>query len=374
MKSKRRISDFVLLLFIAFAANLFAAGHKYSLILVEFGENGPLGGGQTQTLVRYHFSDGVVVSSETILTTRTLELRYDLGDNQIYDGRYVITSWGDVVDLTTGKILLKSKGELIGIDKESNAVIIRVERADDIGVYSFDLASHQYRLMQQPGLWAMRGAMSPDGRLVANAEDARIWLYRPDGKKSLLGNDFWREGTVYCNSFLSPTFLWIDDRHLLTQSGNGHLEIVDVEGGKEPLFTIPKSDSIPPPACGPELMRDNGGQIYYVAGDMDWRINLAKRSFEPYLWESAGNGFEMEYQSNDTAGRLIRYNGAEIGRWQRDIFRIVAAPGHIAISTGPPGALMGRGSDDVKVWSVDNGKWTTIGPVRAASIVGWLEE
>ena len=121
-------------------------------------------------------------------------------------------------------------------------------------------------------------------------------------------------------------------------------------------------------------MRDDGGQIYYVAGDMDWRIDVAKRSFEPYIWASAGNGFEMEYQRNDNLGQSIRYNGTEVGRWQRDIFRIVAAPGHIAISTGPPGAFMGRGSDDVKVWSVDNDKWTTFAPVRVASIVGWLEE
>ena len=341
--------------------------HKYSLILVEFDKDSH-GVNQTQTLMRYTFVDGVLEAKESILTTKTNELRYDLGENQIYAGRYVITMWGDVVDLRTKQMLFKSTGELVGIDKKTSEVIVRVDREDDEDIYAFNLQSRHYRRIAQPRLWATAGTLSPNGRLRAAGDGDQIWLHHPDGKKTFLGKNFSREGTVECSAFGTPTFVWLDDNHLLTQRGNGHLVIVDVQGRIRSLVTIPNVDAQP---CGPELLRDDENHIYYEEKEKAWRIDVTNRTFEPYLWEADGNSFEMEYARDDSYGRVIRYRGSEIGRWWCDT--AVTGPGHIAVKFGLVGSNLGH-PEGVKVWSADNGAWTTIKPDWLGALVGWIVE
>jgi hypothetical protein len=225
-----------LLLFFALAPAISQAQQNYSLLLVEFGKDS--NGEQTQTLVRYRFAGGVLVAKDNILTRRTLELRYDLGQNQIYQNRYVITHWGDVIDLATRQLRFKSRGSLVGIDKSADSVIVRVNHIDDEGVYAFDLASHDYWRLEHPGLWASQGLLSPSGKLAAMGDADKIWLQRPGGKKVLLGDRFLRTGTFSCSDLARPTFVWADDNRLLTQRDNGQLVLVDVTGKVEPLLTI----------------------------------------------------------------------------------------------------------------------------------------
>src|SRR5687768_6467984 len=59
----------------------------------------------TQHLVRYDFVNGEFSGKEKILTTKTQGVRFDLGGNRIYRNRFIITDWGDVFDISTGKIL-----------------------------------------------------------------------------------------------------------------------------------------------------------------------------------------------------------------------------------------------------------------------------
>ena len=157
-----------------------------------------------------------------------------------------------------------------------------------------------------------------------------------------------------CNSLATPTFIWVDDKHLLTQRGNGHLVIVDVNGKAQPLVTIPNVEA---PVCGPDLLRDGENQIYYQEIQRAWRIDIAKRTFEPYLWEASGNDFDMEYQLNTSYGHVIRYRGGEIGRWWCESAN--TAPGYISVEFGPVGSNLGY-PEGVKVWSAEDGMWTTI--------------
>ena len=141
---KSELLKFICLVFlhlVVLVSSVCAAEPKFGLILAEYGKGSD--GDQTQTLVRYRFKSGILLAKENLLTAKTLDLRYDLGQNQIYKDRYVITVWGDVIDLTTKKTLFKSKGSLVAVDQNSSSVIVRVERDDDEGIYGFDLTSHR---------------------------------------------------------------------------------------------------------------------------------------------------------------------------------------------------------------------------------------
>src|SRR6267142_2542235 len=288
----KTVPGFVLLYLALVMLPCRAAEHKYSLILAEYGKDPA--GKQTQTLVRYHFNAGQMVAKESLLTTRTFDLRYDLGPNQIYRDRFVITRWGDVIDLTTGRMLWKSDGDLVTIDRDSNSVIIRVNRDTDRGIYSFDLNSFRYLKVQQPGLWEKRGVLSPNGQLsAAGATDqfelrdgerwldqGTIWLRRPDGKEVSLGG-FRRENDFTCSELPNPpTFLWLDNEHLLTQQRNGNLVRTEITGRVDPVLTIP---GVTTNYCGPQLLRDADNNIYYDDQEHAWLIHVPEG---PWPWRA----------------------------------------------------------------------------------------
>ena len=277
----------------------------------------------------------------------------------------MITEFGDVVDSIT-KRMFKSGGELLGIDRLSQSVIIERDRSDDHGVYAFDLSRWRCRRLRRPGRWAMPGIASPSGKLSASGEGGdEIWLHRPSGEKTLLGKGFSRWGTLMCSESAKPTFIWLDDTRLLTQRGNGHLFVLDINGRAEPLVT---TENFSPSACGPELQVDRGGRIYYEKTNGDLPVDVAKRSVSPYVWEAAGNGFELQHERNRAHGLAIRYHETQIGEWWCD--DAVTAPGHIAVAFGPVGSNLGN-PKGVKVWSSVGGGWITIEPKWIAAIVGW---
>jgi hypothetical protein len=362
---------FLLLLFGGSRTSIDARERTVSLILAEFGKDAS--GDQTQTLVRYRFKAGVLISKDPLFTRKTDELRFDIGNNHISQNRYIITNWGDVVDLASKQLLLKSKGELIRL--EGDSVIVRVDRlGEKNGFFAFKLSSHEYReikqgkLFEAPSLLCKEAQLNPSGLVSAYGCNDGIWIQYRNGQKKRLAGSFSRAGTFACSDMYTPTFLWANDNQILTQIRNGHLVLVDLNNKMEPLITLPDFET---PACGPELRRDQNNQIYYEAIEKAWHIDIEKRSFDPYLWEGVGNGFDMEFQRNNAYGHRIRHQGEEIGQYWCDSAHTI--PGHIAIVFGSVGTNLGY-PEGVKVWSSENSQWTTIKPDWLVDIIGWIEE
>jgi len=353
------------------------AQRTMSLILVELGQE-PTGVNNSQTVVRYRFRDGVLIGRQPIITTDGLRPRFDLGGNKILRNRYLVTDWGDVVDLSNGKILALGKGEVLGFRKENGMPVLNVDReGEKSGIFDLDVLTGKTVPTQHPSLWKYKNPNSsgadqrinPGQTLNAVGEGLSIWLIHADGSKSWLGN-FLRSGGFECNSNMRPTFLWVDDGHLISQQGEGNIVLVDIRGKVEPLVQIDGVD--PGPACGVELRRDEGGSIFYEDAWQTWKIDVVGRKAEPYDWYSTGNRFEIEYRQSNVYGRVIRHNGTEIGRWWCDE-EGVTAPGYIALRYGKVGSNLGY-PDGVKVWSEESGQWTTIQPGWVGPIIGWIED
>jgi hypothetical protein len=364
-----RIMFFLILLSISDSAPyISAADNTYSLILNEYGEDSD--GEQTQTLVRYRFKAGVMASREPIITALNKDFHFRFG-SQVYRNRYVISSFGDVFDLVSKQILLKSRGDLIYLKGDS--IVIRVNRTNESGYFAFNLSTHEYSRIEKNGFWKdpsffCTSEVSPNGQTRASGCNDGLWLQFRDGRRKQLESKFSSEGTVECSDLYKPPFIWADDDHILTQLTNGHLVRVDLAGNVEPLLTTPVFD---PPVCGPEFRRDGDNRIYYEATNEAWLIDTTKRTSEPYLWKAQGDGFEIEFQRNAAYGRIIRYLHREIGRLWCD--SASTTTGHIALQFCPVGSnLVCR--DGVKVWSSENSQWTTIKVAFLAGIVGWISE
>ncbi|HSS78858.1 MAG TPA: hypothetical protein VLV54_19215, partial [Thermoanaerobaculia bacterium] len=143
------------------------------------------GGCARQDLVAYTFRNGKQVAKDTVLTSDVLS--FNLGENQIYQDRYVITHWADVIDLPNKKLLHKGDGQLVGL--EGDRVIEYVRKWEIDGYFYFDLKTGERGPLTQPGKWALPGVLSPKQTKSVSACEIsvnrimgiEVWMFTADG-------------------------------------------------------------------------------------------------------------------------------------------------------------------------------------------------
>ena len=325
----------------------------------------------TQTIVRYRFVDGVQVSNDLILRTATLRVRFDLGQNHIYRNRYVLTEWGDVIDIQTKKVLHEGIGEYIAT--EGSRLIQRVKRTGVAGVFYYDVESRRYSRLRSPNKWELPGLLSPDQTKSVSVGDFGkhdVWLHTLKSKEKLIASGFRVSVSDSCCSLPKLSVLWLDNDRILTQSANGEIVILRVTGEVEPLLKIPVNE---PPNTLPEFYRNADGQIIYDHGEEAYILEIANKKYLPYKWVSLGNGFERESDSSagQQSGNMIRFQGQEIGRWWACCAK--TTNGFVAMEYGDAGSNLGY-PKGVKVWNSVNNQWLTIDAKRLNTIIGWVVE
>lgn len=344
MKSKTLIIVCCLLVVSPMTIKGQAADRIVALLLVECeAMNGTC---DTQHLIRYRFSNGEIVSKDIILTMPTTSVRYDLGQNHIYQNRYVITHWGDIVDVKAKSLLHNGIGEYIGA--EGTLIIHKVSRTDVKGFFYYDLKSNKYARLKLPSKWALPGLLSPDQtKSVSVSRDGfgEIYLHNLKGKKKTLGSGFQVDLSEHCCSLSIPPVLWISNDRILTQRSNGEIVILRFDGSIEPLVKI----NIKEPADSlPQFYRNPEGKIIYSCSYEHYILDVENRSYSPYEWESHGHGFESELEEHLEFWQRIRFHGEEIGRWWSCCAK--TTKGHVSLEYADVGTNLGN-PKGVKVWS-----------------------
>lgn len=340
-----------------------------ALLLVEYGEDAA--GEQLQTLKRYRFRNGRLASTEAILTTRTLDVRYDLNENRMVGDRFVITHWGDVVDTRKKAVLHRGGGAQVrGL--EGDLVVLEVDKDAVHGFFTYDLATQRYGPLAESGRWKLPGLVSPDRkRSVDPSRGGQLWLHTPAGERRLLGDDFRAEGGFDCSSTAQTPALWLDDDRIVTQQGNGHIVVVDVAtAAVTPLMEVPVEAV--EHGCGPDFRRDReGGLLYSGAGDTVL-LDAARKTYAPYRWMRLGHGFAAEETRNASYGSILRHGEKEIGRLWASTANARTTDGYLAVEVGAVGSNLGYPAG-VKVWSEVTRRWTAITPKWHGAILGWEE-
>jgi hypothetical protein len=320
-----------------------------------------------QNLVRYRFNKGELVSKETIYTTKDLGVRFDLGENHIYRNRFVITNWGDVIDIENKKLLHEGEGEFVAV--EGDQIIHNVRRDGRRGYFVYDLKLNRYGRLRLPSKWTLPGLLSPDQTKSAEGDNRKIWLYRLNGKRKLLGSGFAVNVDISASivNFRAPVF-WLDNHRILTQTGNGKLVVVRLDGSVQRIVDIPVER---PGGSLPSFYLSEEGKPVYQCSEGEFIIDVKNRSYAPYDWVGLGHQFDVEAENNPAFGNIIRYRGTEIGRLWSGTSRIT--DGYLAVEYGEVGSNLGY-PKGIKVWSRDTGKWTTIDSKWLSTIIGWVDE
>lgn len=364
---------------------------KMSLIVAEVMDGRKVA--DRQTLVRYDFENGQLISRERIAPEASEEINYGHGSNQIHLNQYAITRWGDIVDTHTAKLLFRGNGELVAC--EGNEAVIRRTRDEDKGYYIYDLSTQTHRKLEPGNPWEL-----------SNPTDFREALLSPDKTKSIRGNnqvilhtltnqpETLADGLKYyrttINSFEPLPMIWLDDNTILTQRENGELITVDLDKNINFLLEIPLPDELKqgsdlvelpdgskafpvnPTSVSVGLYRDPIDRLIYYCND-HYLINVEKKSFTKLKWHKIGHGFESAANTELRDPDTLRYQGQNIGFGRLQTITTKTAPGHIA-ATYMPTDMHQLKPAGIKVWSAHNRNWTIIEVDWFAQIIGWIED
>jgi hypothetical protein len=365
MKQRDRILLAVVLLVLAVPASAQSQARRDSaaLIAVECESRG--GGCALQHVVKYEFGPGRV-SRDVVLTLATDRIRFDLGRNHLYRGRYLISHWGDIVDIKKKRLLHEGDGDYVGVD--GDRVIQKVERRNLRAYFYYDLKSGKYSRWRSPGKWALPGVLAPSQTqsVVSDSFNADVWLHRLKGRKRLLASGL--TASVTGCSLPTVPLLWLSNELVLTQRDDGDLMTVDLHGRVSPVLKIAFEPS--PYGYSPKLYRNDAGQIVYEFVGGTYMIDVDKKQSVRIdtTWSDLGSGFECE-QTNATSGRLIRFQQKKIGRWWLLSTRTTA--GFIAVEYGDVGYTFGK-PKGFKVWSAATQEWVTVDRPWLDRLIGWI--
>lgn len=323
---------------------------------------------EQQNLVRFRFRNGVLVSQDVILNTKTVRVRFALNDNQLYRNRYVINRSADIVDVQNKQVLHEGDGEYVAT--EGDRIIQRLDSSRTKGYFYYDLKTDRYRRLSRFMKWELPGLLSPDQTKSVEGDGDSIWLHRLGRPKKLLGSGFSVQAEIYVSFFARPPVFWLDDTRILTQKNNGEVVSLQLDGTVTPIVKIPINE---PNDAEPSFHRDLDGRIIYRVSGRRFVINVDEKSYSAHEWSTLGFGFDAENERNASYGHVVRYRGKEIGRLWATVWGAPTIDGHVAFLYGDVGSNLGY-PKGIQVWSSVSNSWTKINPKWVTHVIGWVRE
>src|SRR5687768_4497957 len=129
MPGRRLIFTAVFFSLIIFGFSVYestGAGGKYALLIAV--HDAQASSTKTQHLYAYHFAAGAYVNNEKVVSVKIQKegekgpvsyVRFDLGTNQLYRNRYVVTGIWNIVDVKNKKVLLDEKDPFVKFSGDS---------------------------------------------------------------------------------------------------------------------------------------------------------------------------------------------------------------------------------------------------------------
>jgi hypothetical protein len=365
-----------------------------SLLIAEYQKNEE-GMGNYTHLVSYNFIDGKLTSKDTVLSAPTSKgkhqgsyVRYDLGYNFVYKNRYVISGIGNVIDIQSKSLVMEESDDLI--ETRGDSIIFHRENIiNGTGYLVCDIKNQTYGLVKDKHFMAVMGTNSPNhlwGLEIDKSElPYKIIRYDINNGREVLINNC-GTGTLlssYASTMPNVPVYWIDNQCFLyaTYSTSEHR----IEGIKATVtihkFSLDTKDSeivaeiasVPPALSTSNFSTDPEGKIIFYCAKGQFVIDIDEKKTVPYKMSSVDNDFSIENNSNDDYGRIIAFQGNEIGRVWCTYYNAKTTTEFIGVEYGDIGSNLGY-PIGVKVWSSLTKTWTNIEIPWLSGFIGWIEK
>jgi len=359
------------------------AGGKYALLIAV--HDAQASTTKTQHLYAYHFVGGSYLNNEKLVSVKIQKevdkklvsyVRFDLGTNQIYKNRYVVTGIGNIIDTKNKKVLLDEKDPFVKFGGDSVVYYVNdIFRGKFYKVYN--LKTETYSEVKD---LLYKVVLGKDIEVDYALKLLKIYLYPPSASKITLVNDA-GYGEDYSQVSEKKTYrlpiYWIDSSTFLYPNYTQKKDFCTIykintdTKSSEALGTI---EAIPSIKTFSYFYKDVDGNFMYSCGKGNFMVDVKKKKLSQAKFESVGNQFTISADEDGKTGRVIKYKNVEIGKYFCEIKNVKTTKEMIAFGYD---MIVGgeRYYQGVIYWEYANKKWKEIPVLNdVASIIGFMEE
>lgn len=327
-----------------------------------------------QVILKFNFVNYVFAGKDTIMRIDGKKggkdyLRFDEGDNILYQNRYLISSKGCILDLQTGEVLRDAPAKVVKLTNDS--IIYFINDVFSGSYYSlYNLTSRNYSDISQPGFKPLPGQQVEIDQQVSPHK----LIYFPKGKtKVVLMEDAGHGGVSSQEKKAEVPIYWIDDNSFMFPN----IRITDLEGSIVKYDLNLKTQKIIGPFNSNTKIptnftfnKINNALVEFSFKDKYYLINPIKETMLSTYYKD----FEYNYSVSTELkplGRTIYHKGIEIGKNYFELHNFKASNNHAAIMCN---TKMGGSASrkELSVYSVFKTKWENIYVDHLVSIAGWL--
>ncbi len=381
---RKTVSKIVACLFtgavlISFGMNLLPAGKKRFLIVAEY--DVAAAANHTVHIVRIPFTDGIPGAREKIMDVviqqagdKVPRIRFDLGRNQIYNNRYIITAYGQVIDMIGKKVLVDTHDQFV---KASG---------DSIVIYTNDIARGKFFSILDLKTGAYAQAAHPDYNPLPGAgvetdcsqRNYKIWYYPASKPKVEVVKDagYGEDYALIPGGKAHLPMFWIDNVTFVYPYYNSlHTvaTIYKVNYVTHEQVKVGVIDQLPENRKYTEFLTDLDGNVVYNCSRGYFRIDTKKNEVEEMKYFKVGHGFEIAMEETAGKGNEIKHNGSSIGYYFCTPKLAVTTEDGISF----PFEIVMESEHYLQgaaYWSGETSKWKTTGDSDLCSVVGWTTE
>jgi hypothetical protein len=344
-----------------------------SLIVVHFDETKKETVGQL--IYRYNFVNNAYVGREKIIAIEGLKngkdyIRFDKGENTLYNNRYLISGIGNIIDLKTKKVLHDGSAKLVRCSNDS--IIFFVNDIFKGKFYSyFDLKTNTYSEIKSATFKSISGQHVEFNR---NSSPYKLEYYPAGKEKIILMEDAGHGGVSSIDKKVDIPIYWIDNTTFLFP----YIKITDLEGSivkynllTKTAKTLGTFNSLSKIPATYKLMKGNNSFIEFYFKEKLYLINPVKETMLISNYREVDANYSIEVEAKPK-GRAIFYKGKEIGRNHFELNTFKTSTNYAAFLKE---VKMDEESfqQGLSAYITASAKWQNIVTIDIASVVGWIK-
>lgn len=327
-----------------------------------------------QLVFKYNFVNHVYEGRDTVLKidgtkNGTDYLRFDQGENTLYQNRYLISSRGCILDLQTKEILHDAPAKVVRCSNDS--IIYFINDVFSGSYYSlYDLTKRKYSNINDP---EFKPVIGQDVEVDQKTSPYKL-IYSPKGKsKVVIMEDAGHGGISSLEKKTEVPVYWINNNSFMFP----YIKITDLEGsiikydlGLKTQKIIGGFNSVAKVPTTFSFNKVSNGLVEFSFKDKYFLINSAKETMLAAYYKEFDENYSVSIEAKPI-GRAIYYKGIEIGKKNFELHNFKVSQNHAAIITHIKlGESVYR--RELSVYSVFKAKWENIYIDNLLSIAGWI--
>ena len=379
-----------LLLLSVFSIKSNAQSGIQKFLVAEYRVDSPVVG-RVEYLTSYNFKNGEFLSKDTLLAT-ALSKRDDsvqqasyISSNIIYKNKYLITKYGNLIDLKAKKILWQP-GDTFIKGLGDTLIYHRDNVSTGTGYLALNLKTGAYSFIKENSWYVPRfESSSPDNSRYLTIDKSKfpykVCLNDRAGNSRILVSDA-KVGPLNKLMYKKPSVetYWLDNNiflyvvhHRKKDVKNQWYHQVDLrkynlKDSSDQLFY--SLDSIPQGFYNGYFKKNEVGELIYLASSGDtYLVDTDAKKLHQIKEHERAHGFSVKYGS---AGYTFKYKNKEIGTHK--VFGMHVHEGIVATQFRSSDAHVPSKEAGVMFWSAKTIKWMSFKVPWISSIVGWWVE